>query len=201
MAAERLLINHGVIGAVLTGGSSRRFAGGDKAAVIGPLVVAALRGAGIDPVIAVGGTPGVLDVPTIADRYPGEGPLGGLATAATFARAGRILAVTCDLPLLDSATIQALLAATDDIDEEVGVVASVDGEPQVSLGLWPARWARPLHQAMRAGERRFRHILTVGPITSVEVSSSVLQDADDEATLAALVRGPRDMADPDAPEA
>lgn len=201
MATERPLINPQIIGAILAGGESRRFHGGDKAAIIGPHVLAAMRAAHIDPVVAIGGTPGVLSVPTIADRYPGEGPLGALATAATFARTGWVLAATCDLPLIEAVTFSALLDAIDPDKPDTAVVACVAGEPHVSLGCWPTAWSRLLHTAVRAGERSFRHVLTLGPVTNVEVSADQLQDADDDATLAALWAGRGDMADPGPPEA
>lgn len=201
MATERPLSNPQILGAILVGGAGRRFKGGDKAAVIGPHVLAAMRAANIDPVVAIGGTPGVLTVPTIADRYPGEGPLGALATAATFARTGWVLAVSCDLPLIEASTFSLLVDAIDPERTDTAVVASVEGEPHVSLGCWPASWSRSLHAAVRAGERRFRHVLTLGPIAHVEVSADHLQDADDHATLAALWAGRQDMADPMPPEA
>lgn len=190
-----------IIGAVLTGGSSRRFERGDKAEVIGPHVLRAMRAAGVDPVVAIGGSPGLLPVPTIADRYPGEGPLGGLATATTFAKTGWVLTATCDLPLLDPGTISDLVAAIDTSRTSTAIVASVDGEPQVSLGCWPAAWARPLHAAIRAGERRFRHVLTLGPVQTVDVDPRQVLDADDDATLDALWAGGTDMTDPTPPEA
>lgn len=201
MAASRSLDEPGVIGAILVGGASRRFEGRNKAAVIGPHVLSAMRGASIDPIVAIGGEPGLLPVPTIADRYPGEGPLGAVATAATFARAGWILAATCDLPLVNASTFADLVAAIDTNSLDTAVVASIEGVPQVSLGCWPATWARAIHRDIRGGERRFRHLLTLGPINLCEVDATQLHDADDEATLAELMSGQRHMADPESPGA
>lgn len=160
-----------------------------------------MRDAGLDPIVAIGGAPGILPIPTIADRYPGEGPLGALATATTFAKTGWVLTATCDLALLEPATVAALLAAVDDVDSGNAVVAGIEGVAQVSLGCWPAAWSRQLHAAIRTGERRFRHALTVGPVRTVEVEPRHLLDADDEATLAALRNGEPNMADPTSPGA
>lgn len=175
-----------VIGAILCGGAGRRF-DGNKAAVIGPSVLRAMREAHVDPIVAIGGEPGVLPVPTVADRYPGEGPLGAVATAASYARSGWLLTVTCDLPLLDSATINLLLDAVDPESPETAVVAAVETVPQVSLAVWPASWGRSIHQAVRAGERRFQHLLGVGPVRLVDVTSTAVADADDRETLARVV--------------
>ena len=195
MATSGPLIQPHIIGSILVGGASRRFEGGNKAAVIGPHVLAAMRGASIDPIIAIGGEPGVLPVPTVADRYPGEGPLAAVATAATFAKSGWMVTATCDLPLIRAETFSALVAAVDVSAPLTAVVAAVDGTPQVSLGCWPAAWARPLHAAVRAGERRFRHLLTLGPVIQVEVAVDQLRDADDKATLAELRATRADVTD------
>jgi len=201
MASSRPLSQPDIIGAILVGGASRRFDGRDKAAVIGPHVLASMREAMIDPVVAIGGAPAVLAVPTIADRYPGEGPLGAVATAATFARTGWVITATCDLPLIQASAFTRLMAGIDPARPGTAVVASVDGQPQVSLGCWPAAWSRVLHGAMRTGERRFRHLLTLGPINHVEIDAVQLQDADDASTLAELVAGRQDMADHEPPGA
>lgn len=202
MATGRaVLTHHTIIGAVLAGGSSRRF-GDDKARIIGPKVLLAMRNAAVDPIVIIGGTPGVLPAPTVADRYPGEGPLGGVATALTYARTGRILVSTCDLPLLDPASVIALVDRARQVAPSVAVVASVNGVAQPSLGCWPATWAGPAHRSLAAGERRFRHLLELGPIETIDVDPTSLADADDRATLESLVGhgdGPvtgADMTDP-----
>ena len=94
-----------VAGAVLVGGASRRM-GVDKASleVDGrPLAVtacSALLGAGISPVAVVGGAshpplpPGVKWLP---DRWPGEGPLGGILTALRCVAAENTGADICRL--------------------------------------------------------------------------------------------------------
>lgn len=168
------------------GGDSRRF-GADKATVIGPRVVAAMRAAGLDPIVAIGGTSGVLPIPTVADRYPGQGPLGAVATALTYARAGRVLVATCDLPLLDRHSVRSILDRAAEVPSTTAVVASTDGILHPSLACWPATWAAPAHRAVNAGERRFRYLLELGPIDSVEVEPRAVQDADDPHTLRSLL--------------
>lgn len=176
-----------MIGAVLAGGHSRRFDGGNKATIIGPTVIAAMRAAGVDPVVAIGGPTGELSVPTVADRYPGEGPLGGVATAMTYARVGWIVTATCDLPLLEPQTIAEVASSIDPDRPDLAVVAAISGVPSVSLGCWPAAWATATHGAVRSGQRRFRHLLELGPMRLIEVEPTQLSDADDPATLAALL--------------
>lgn len=181
-ATERLL------GAVMMGGRSRRF-GADKAlapigdTMMGAIVVNALRDAGLDPVVALGGTAGpTLNLITVPDRWPGEGPLAALATILRWARQGRVLVVPCDLPRLNAAVVRTLVDAADALDavERAGtaVIATVDGVPRHSVGVWPTAWSVPIRRMVADGERRFAAALDAGPWIGVAVPAPALADAD-----------------------
>lgn len=101
---------------ILAGGKSRRL-GRDKAAVelAGQAMLARMVSLArcVCPNVFISGrdpAPLVTDVPWFLDEAPGLGPLGGIITALErFQRACLIL--SCDLPLLDEATLRTLLAA------------------------------------------------------------------------------------------
>lgn len=197
-----------VIGAVLCGGRSTRF-GTDKAlapfrsSTVGGQVVDAMRQAGIDPVVAIGGRAGAeLGVPTVPDRRPGDGPLGGLATALLWARSGWVVIAPCDLPLLSSEHLATLLrggnlagssqqvAGGAGPGDEIGpLVATVAGRPNISLSVWPASQGRRLLRLLDGGERRFRAALDDCAWRGVELPGSALADADTPADLARLEKG------------
>ena len=108
--------------AVLTGGSSTRM-GGDKALIevngiaLARRVAEVALAAGADRVVCVGGDEPALrslGLATVSDGYPGEGPLGALLTAFATLDASTIVALSCDLPDLDVATITAVLTQLDD---------------------------------------------------------------------------------------
>lgn len=185
----------GLIGAVLCGGRSSRF-GSDKALAdaggrpLGARVADALRAAGADPVVAVGGTAGAaLGLPTVADRRPGSGPLAALATVLVWARRGLVLVTPCDLPLLGAGHLTALVAAADD---ERAAVATVGGRPQASLACWPARRGPALLALVDAGHQAWRDALEAGPWTGVELPADALADADTPAALTTLLDRLRD---------
>ncbi|MCP3988465.1 MAG: molybdenum cofactor guanylyltransferase [Actinomycetia bacterium] len=178
-----------LIGAVLCGGRSIRF-GRDKALAdaggvpLGSRVVTALRQAGADPVVAVGGSAGdALGLPTVPDRQPGAGPLAGLATALRWAKTGLVLVVPCDLPLLDAQDLVSLAATAN---AETAAVAD-DGRPQPSLGCWPASFGPQVQALVDGGGRAWRLALEAGPWIGVDVSSRSMVDADTPAELRAAL--------------
>ncbi len=189
-----------VVGAVLCGGRSSRF-GSDKALadaggrLVGERVVDALRGAGVDPVAAIGGTAGPsIGLPTISDLRPGDGPLGGLASALLWAKTGLVVVVPCDLVLLEAEHVNAVIdhALGQPGETLTATVATVDGRPMVSLACWPAEAGRQVLRLHDDGERRFMAALEHLGWTGVEVPEDAIRDADTPDELRTLLdRHPR----------
>lgn len=176
-------------GAVLCGGMSMRFGSDKTLAVVngqpmGAIAVAAMRSAGVDPVVAVaanaehgGRVSQALAIPAIADRWPGEGPLGGLLTAMLWYRSGPIVVLPCDLPLVTGHALQPLLAKAS-TDPGAGVVARTDRGPNCTIGVWPAAFGPRLKRLFDDGARRLDTVLEVGRTHQVEVKHDVIRDAD-----------------------
>lgn len=132
----------GVVGVVLAGGASRRM-GRDKAALLiggEPLLrraVGRLRLA-LAEVIVVG-APAlaslVPDTRIMADKWPGRGPLGALATALGATDASWVVMVACDMPFTQPALIR-----------EIARRALASREVDV-VGPRGARGVEPLHAA------------------------------------------------------
>ena len=164
----------GCMGAVLAGGASTRM-GADKAFIeIGgvPMVVRAaraLRAAGVAPTVVVGGDAarlGAFGLDSVDDRYPGEGPLGGVITAvgALDSHGGGLDAVVtlpCDVISPEVAAVRSALeglaAATVNLAASscaADVVVPIGGGiPQWAHAAWRRGCLRPLSEAFETGVR------------------------------------------------
>ena len=120
-------------------------------------VAATLRAAGCSDVVAIGGDATALaaaGLRCIPDEHPGEGPLGGVITALRhFADRPAVMVVACDLPLLRSATVTAVLSALA-AAPEAGVALAVTDRPQPMCAAWRPDGVNQLEQAFAQGERR-----------------------------------------------
>jgi molybdenum cofactor guanylyltransferase len=181
-------------GAVLSGGSSRRM-GRDKALVpwrgapLAAVAVTALRRAGATSVHCVGGDRPALEahgLTVLADRHPGEGPLGGILTALVEADAPVLVVLTCDLPDVSAADVRAVLAALEASPESAVAAPLLDGRPQfLSAAYRVADTVGVLQAAFDAGERAVRRACAPLPVTSIEPPApDRLRDADTPQQLA-----------------
>ncbi len=161
-------------GAVLTGGRSSRM-GRDKALIevdgspMAVRVARVLAAAGAEPVLAIGGDGDALERLGMAwqpDRFPGEGPLGGLLTAFGALSGAALVAVAAtDLPALTAPTVSALVGALADHD----VAVAMTDRPEPLCALWRAEVCEPvLAGAFAAGERAVH--LAMAPLDRILVA-------------------------------
>lgn len=166
-----------LIGVVLTGGASRRM-GRTKALIevcgtpMASRVADALCDAGCESVVLYGGDPielAPLDRPVLADRYPGEGPLGGiLGVLELFAdQATDLLIVACDLANLSSTDLIALIDAAR-LRPDADVVVANGGRVEPTCALWRSTSTDRVRTSFDGGERAVHRVL--GDLCAVEVS-------------------------------
>lgn len=175
----------GFTGAVLTGGASTRF-GTDKAVFVvegkalSARVAHALRGAGALEVVAIGGDEAALRALGVfdriePDRWPGEGPLGGILTALETATTDAVVVLACDTPSIGPAGPSALVAALAGFDVALGVV---DGREQPLSAAWSRSARVALQMAFDSGERAPRRAISALSIVRVGLSESDVADVD-----------------------
>ena len=163
------------MGAVLAGGASTRM-GTDKAFIEmagAPMVlraVDALRAAGAEPALVVGGDAARLDalgLDNVPDRYPGQGPLGGVLTAlGALHELGdggidAVVTLPCDVIAPDAAAVRGVLdRLVDDASRPAAgrrpadlVVPLGGGVPQWMHAAWRGSCLERLTEVFASGVR------------------------------------------------
>ena len=194
-------------GAVLTGGGSTRI-GEDKSLLVvrgramAAIVATAVRDAGADGVVAVGGDAPRLDAlgvfdRVLADAHPGEGPLGGLLSAVAASTAPVVVVLACDTPELTAETPRALVTALVDADADVAV-GTVDGREQPLTAAWRRESVAPIARSLfLAGERAPRTLLRLLRCARVELPPDAVRDVDRPEDLARYAPERSDAGPPD----
>jgi molybdopterin-guanine dinucleotide biosynthesis protein A len=149
-------------------------------------VADALRAGGCDEVLAIGGDApalAALGLTPIADRWPGEGPLGGLATALGAVTPGDVVVLApCDLLDPSSSVVARLVAAVADVEAvAVSVGERVQWLPsawRVSTGL-----AERVAALVDAGSRRLDAVADVVADQVISLEPDQVADADTPADL------------------
>jgi len=122
-----------------------------------------LAAAGADPVVLVGPDPEgrAARWSVVDDRFPGQGPMGGVISVLDAIDAGLVAVVACDMPALDSDEIRRLRGAIASADVAISVAAGID---QPLHAVWSRRALPALRTAFDTGERSLRralHLLAV----------------------------------------
>ena len=145
------------------------------------VVVDAMVAAGADRVVALGGDRTALvaeGLTVVADRYPGEGPLGGILTAlGHFEDSTKpVVVMACDLPAADARNVAAVVEALGDSDGPAVAVPVVEGRRQWMHASWTPATAPLLAAAFMDGERatwRAAEVLVDSGLRILEVDGPV----------------------------
>ncbi len=141
-------------------------------------VARALVAGGCEPVAFIGGDSVGLarfGRPAHADRWPGEGPLGGVLTALSVAEGDDVVVAACDLPFLDGPTVRQLLDAVPEHGREAGeagevvdIVVARTERLEPALAWWRAAAAEDVARRWDHGVRALHDV--IGALRRVEVA-------------------------------
>ena len=185
-------------GAVLCGGASTRL-GTDKASVLvhgTPLALLLgrlLRAAGAVTITGVGPRPPVANALTadgmavLDDRWPGEGPAAGVATALLHAEEALLVVVGCDYPRLQPATVVRLVEQLAADPGCAAVVAASGGRLHPTVGVWRVGvCAEPSRAFVDGGGRSLMGLVEAVGAAPVPVHEVEVLDVDTPEDLATL---------------
>lgn len=140
-----------------------------------------------------------LGLPVILDRFPGEGPLGGVLTAlsdvalfrhdgirpAAGTDPGWLLIVPCDVPWLDAATVRRMCDATTSADDIDVIVATTD-RLEYGCALWRTSTTDRIQELFDGGVRSLHGAMERFRTATVAVAPDALRN----------VNQPSDLSDP-----
>lgn len=153
-----------VTGVVVAGGRASRMGGRDKAfAAVGgePIAVRTVRlfHELFPQVVVATNRPERfrgLDVDTVADLYPGCGPLAGIHAAMQASRYPHVFVAACDMPGLDADAIRFLLGRIAGAD---AIVPCWDGDVEPLHAVYAVACLPALEASLRAGRYALRDFL------------------------------------------
>jgi molybdopterin-guanine dinucleotide biosynthesis protein A len=97
---------------------------------------------------------GFLGYPVLADRYPGEGPLGGILTALTHTFEDWNLVLACDMPAVSCEFLTSLIEAAEAADADALTPAGPSGRPEPLCAVYHRRVLTHFEQVFTRGERK-----------------------------------------------
>jgi molybdopterin-guanine dinucleotide biosynthesis protein A len=182
-------MTEGFAGVVLTGGSSRRM-GRDKALItvsgsqpLAGLVRDALVFSGASDVFSVGGDAkalATLGVRSVPDRFPGEGPLGGIITALEQSASNLVVVLACDTPDITADVPGALVREITAHPSADVAVVTIDGRRHPLNAVWRRdRCLAVLEDLFAQGERAPRMALSALNVHDVtDIDPGLVDDVD-----------------------
>jgi len=186
-----------VLGAIVAGGSSRRFGGFKVTAEVGglPMIEWSRRALveNVEDVVVVGGDTAVAaerGLGHLSDVIPGGGPLSGLVSALRAAAdqgMDGVFALACDMPLVNPAVVRELLRQATG-DEAVAPLRSGGAEPLCTF--YPSGCLDVAQRCLAMDDRSLRSLLESLTVHLVDVTG-VTEPADPEALLMS-VNAPED---------
>ncbi len=91
--------------------------------------------------------------PCIVDQSPDAGPIGGILAALRAHRQAAWLVVACDLPFLDAATVQQLIAERDPLRLATAFRSSHDGKPEPLCAIYEPSSLPAIEAWVGSGQR------------------------------------------------
>lgn len=109
--------------------------------------------------------------PQLLDTIDDIGPAAGLLAAHAHAPEAAWLVLACDLPLLNPAVLQALIAARRPHGSAVAFASAQDGQPEPLCAIWEPVALQALQHQVGQGHYGLRSVLRAGNVQLLPLPS------------------------------
>lgn len=116
------------------------------------------------------------NVAFLPDETPHLGPLGGLQSALRFAQQNgfaRVLAIACDMPLLDSSALSWLFEFAEKSEAQDGLCVLREGEIEPLFAVYTTRCLPLVENRLREKRRSLRGLIESGDFAKVEAPPEI----------------------------
>lgn len=96
-------------------------------------------------------------LPMVTDRWPGIGPMGGIASGLTVCEEEALFVVACDMPFVDRKTVEKVLMAYR--SKPILTLVELNGRTQPLFGIYPRSLLPALEAQIAAGNYRMYSFL------------------------------------------
>ena len=133
-------------------------------------------------------------VDVLRDRVDGKGPLAGLASALAWAAGAPLLALACDMPLIDAHVVDVVTGRVRTRGADLAVPIA-HGRPQPLLACYGARCGALVDAALAAGDLRLASLPEAARASGLaveEIDESEIRTIDPELRSFANINEPSD---------
>jgi molybdopterin-guanine dinucleotide biosynthesis protein A len=104
-------------------------------------------------------------IKTVADIYPGKGPLGGIYSGLTASSSSRAIAVSCDTPFLSVSLLRYMTQICPAFDI---VVPRIKNEVEPLCAVYSKNCLAPIQELLERDERQIRKLFSMVKVKYVE---------------------------------
>ena len=109
--------------------------------------------------------PGPAEITTVADIYPGKGPLGGIHSGLTAAATSSAIVVACDAPFLSVDLLKYLAQVSPGFD---AVIPRIGGNIEPLCALYSRNCLAAIQKLLEQDERQIRKLFDMVKVRYVE---------------------------------
>lgn len=113
-----------------------------------------------------------LALPVVPDAMPGQGPLGGMASALAASNYDLNFFVACDIPFIDFTLVERLMRAAAGCDG--AVPATPDGRLEPLFAVYRKSLLPAMRDALAHGNRRIRDVFAHGRVNTIPLRGSLV---------------------------